>query len=200
MLGGCECLLGLCGGASACSGPLCGDPVPSVATVEVVAATTSLASLGTTVQLQATARDASGAVFSGTTFTWISSNENVVTVNTSGLATAVANGTATITATADGRTGSLTLTVSQEVAAIEATPVGPLSLNTVGATVSLAAVVKDAGGSVVSGITLAWASDNEAAATVAVDGTVTAVANGLANITASASGVTSNAIEVTVTP
>ena len=101
-------------------------------------------------------------------------------------------------ATTDGIGGSLALTVAQTVATIEVTPAGPLTLTSLGATESLTAVAKDGGGAVVADVTFAWASDNQAAANVAADGTVTAVANGVANITASASGVTSNAVEVTI--
>ena len=67
-----------------------------------------------------------------------------------------------------------------------------------GATESLTAVAKDAGGAVVAEVTFTWASDNEAAVTVAADGTVMAVADAVANIAASASGVISNEVEVTV--
>jgi len=129
---------------------------------------------------------------------WSSNNANAVSVNGSGLATAVGNGTATITATTGGVQGSITLMVSQTVAAIAVTPEGPLGFSLLGATGSLAAVVQDSGGSAIPGVNLAWASDNEAAATVSIDGSVTAVANGVANITASALGVTSNAVEITV--
>jgi hypothetical protein len=85
-----------------------------VATVDV----TSLASLDATVQLQATARTSTGAAVSATTFSWTSSALGVLTVSTSGLATAVANGTAILTATADRTTGTsvsgnVTVTVSQ---------------------------------------------------------------------------------------
>ena len=188
-----------CGDSGTCSGPLCdGATAALVATVAVTPATTSLTSLGATVQLQATAKDSGGNTITGKTFTWSSSNEDVVTVDTSGLTTAVAGGTATITATTDGIGGSLALTVAQTVATIEVPPVGPLTLTSMGATESLTAVAKDGGGAVVADVTFAWASDNEAAVTVAPDGTVTAVANGVANITASASGVTSNAVEVTI--
>ena len=188
-----------CGDSGTCSSPLCdGATAASVATVAVTAATTSLTSLGATVQLQAAAKDTGGNTITGKTFTWSSSNQDVVTVDTSGLATAVGGGTATIMATTDGIGGSLALTVAQTVATIEVTPAGPLTLTSLGATESLTAVAKDSGGAVVAGVTFAWASDNEASAAVAPDGTVTAVANGVANITASASGVTSNAVEVTI--
>lgn len=47
--------------------------------------------------------------------------------------------------------------------------------------------------------TVKWASDNESVATVADDGTVTAVAEGTATVTAEADGVAGNAV-ITVTP
>ena len=48
----------------------------------------------------------------GVTFTWSSSDENVATVNSSGLVTAVADGTSTITATAGGIDGTALITVT----------------------------------------------------------------------------------------
>ena len=188
-----------CGDSGTCSGPLCdGTAAASVATVAVTAGTTSLTSVGATMQLQAAAKDTGGNTVTGKTFTWSSLNQDVVTVDTSGLATAVGGGTATITATTDGIGGSLALTVAQTVATIEVTPAGPLTLTSLGATENLTAVAKDNGAAVIAGITFTWASDNQAAATVAADGTVTAVARGVANITAAANGVTSNIVEARV--
>lgn len=204
LFGGCSgCGLGLCdGGGGGGGGSDLPPPVLDVVVVaiDVTSPTTALTSLGSTVQFQADARNASGFIITGPTFTWISSNTDVVTVNPSGLATAVANGTVTITATTDGIQGSARLTVSQAVATIAVTPVGPLTLAIVDQTESLTAVANDAGGAEVFGVTFAWASDNTAVATVAADGTVTALADGVATITASASFVTSNPVAVTVTP
>ena len=67
-------------------------PAPTVASVVVTPSTTTLVSLGETVQLNASAQDASGNSISGKTFTWSSSDESVATVNASGLVTAIANG------------------------------------------------------------------------------------------------------------
>jgi alpha-tubulin suppressor-like RCC1 family protein len=70
-------------------------------------------SLGETLQLNATARDASGNTVLGKTFTWESSDDGIAMVGSSGLVTAVANGSVTITATSDGVTGTAAVDVSQ---------------------------------------------------------------------------------------
>ena len=90
-----------------------GNGPPAVASVVVTPVNASLVSLGETVQLTASAQDASGNTLSGKTFTWSSSGQSVATVGSSGLVTAVANGSATITATTDGVNGTATVDVSQ---------------------------------------------------------------------------------------
>ena len=70
---------------------------PSSATVEA----------GSTIQLTATANPPGSA----TTFTWSSSNAAVATVSAAGLVTGVAAGTASIRASAGGKTGTSTVTV-----------------------------------------------------------------------------------------
>ena len=79
----------------------------------VTPATASFTSLGDTEQLTATARDASDNAVAGVSFTWSSSDDNVVTVNTSGLVTGAANGAATVTAITDGMEGTAEVTVAQ---------------------------------------------------------------------------------------
>ena len=98
-----------CGGKET-TGP---TPPPAVASVVITPSTATLVSLGETVQLSASARDASGNAISGKTFSWSSSDEEVATVASTGLATAVCDGAATITATTDGVSGSAPLTVVQ---------------------------------------------------------------------------------------
>ena len=156
-------------------------------------------SLGIVVALTATAKDAGGATIDGVTFTWASDNTSVATVTSDGVVTIVGNGTANISVSAGAVTVSATLLVAQVLDSIEVTPTGPVLLTSVGATQSFSAVAKDEGGTAISSVTsFTWVSDNTGAATVASDGTVTAVANGGANITASAGAVTSNAVAVTV--
>lgn len=89
-------------------------PPPTVASIEVTPDTSTLVSLNETSQLTATARDANNTAMSGLTFTWGSSDEAVATVSSSGLVTAVSNGSVTITASAEGVSGTALVQVAQE--------------------------------------------------------------------------------------
>lgn len=73
----------------------------SVAQIEIAAPRTAL-NPGESVSLTAAVKNINGQSLSGKTVTWLSSNQNVITVSASGVATAVAAGMATVTATADG--------------------------------------------------------------------------------------------------
>lgn len=74
---------------------------PSTATVGV----------GRTVQFTATATDSTGNTYPNATAVWKSSNPAVASISATGLATGVSAGTATITGSAFGGTGSATVTV-----------------------------------------------------------------------------------------
>ena len=67
--------------------------------------------VGSSVQLTATPLDASGNPVSGVSVSWSSSATSVATVDDSGKVTGVAQGTATISATAAGQTGKATVMV-----------------------------------------------------------------------------------------
>ncbi len=112
-------LLGGCGDESDSTGPQNNQP-PTVVSVLVTPGSATFGSLGETIQLSASARDASGNVMAGKTFTWSSSNPARATVSPSGLVTAVANGSATVTATTEGRSGTASITVAQVPVAIGA--------------------------------------------------------------------------------
>lgn len=73
----------------------------AVALVEISALQNTLP-VGATLQYNATIRNSSSAVLSGKNITWNSSNTNVLSINSNGLATALAPGTAQVTATVDG--------------------------------------------------------------------------------------------------
>ena len=83
-------------------------------------------SVGGTIQLQATLRDASNNVLSGRAVTWLSLNQTVATVDGGGLARGVTAGTAQISATSEGVTGTTTISVGA-VMAITAVSPNPLS-------------------------------------------------------------------------
>ena len=68
--------------------------------------------VGQTAQLTATAYDAQGRVVTGLGVTWSSANPAVATVDSSGVARAVAAGQAQISASVTSATGTLTVTVT----------------------------------------------------------------------------------------
>ena len=74
---------------------------PSTATVEA----------GETTALSATVKDANGQTLTGRTVTWASSDGTKATVNGSGVVTGVAVGSATISATSEGKVGTATVNV-----------------------------------------------------------------------------------------
>jgi uncharacterized protein YjdB len=84
-------------------------PVP-VASVSVSPATANVA-IGQTQQLTATIRDANNNILTGRTVTWASNGTAVATVSASGLVSAIASGSATITATSGGVGGTASITV-----------------------------------------------------------------------------------------
>ncbi|MFL5471206.1 MAG: PQQ-dependent sugar dehydrogenase, partial [Gemmatimonadales bacterium] len=97
-----------CGGDSDGGGVQPPNPVATVAITGPFAAV----QVGQTLQLTATAKDAGGATVSGATFTWGSADQNIATVNTDGLVTGVAEGQTQISASSEGVSGSLPITVS----------------------------------------------------------------------------------------
>jgi uncharacterized protein YjdB len=162
--------------------------VTSVAVASVSVSPSSAGiNAGTTRQLTATPKDASGNTLSGRVITWSTDNTAAATVNTSGLVRGVAAGTANITAHCEGQTGSSAITVIVvPVASVTVSP-ATAAIN-VGATQQLTANPKDAGGNTLTGRTVTWASDNTAAATVSSSGLVSGVAAGSANVTATCEG------------
>ena len=173
-------------------------PAPApVASVSVSPASATL-QIGQTVQLTATPKDANGNPLTGRTITWGSSNTAVATVTGSGLVTGVVAGSATITATSEGQSGTAAITVPAP-APVASVSVNPASASVqVGQTVQLVATPKDASGNPLTGRTVTWGSSNTAVATVTASGLVTGLVVGSATITATSEGQSaSSAITVT---
>lgn len=93
-----------CGGDDV-SGP---DPIQSVVVTSPIE---NVMAVDRSVQLNASARDASGNTISGATVSWSSSDEAVARVDGGGSVEGLSSGTATITAVADGVSGSLEMRV-----------------------------------------------------------------------------------------
>ena len=127
--------------------------------------------------------------------TWSSDNESIATVDTDGNVTAVAVGVANITATCGDVTATCKVTVNPVPASSVTLNVQDITL-LVGATDKLTATVSPEN---VTNPVITWTSDNESIATVDANGNVTAVAVGVANITAKCGDVTATC-KVTVNP
>src|SRR5205823_7090808 len=116
-------------------------PVASV----TVSPTAAGVTVGATTQLTATPKDANGTALSGRVVTWATSNAAAATVSASGLVTGVAAGSATITATSEGQSGTAAVTVTN--VPVATAPVSPATATlTGGATSKLTATPKDANG------------------------------------------------------
>ena len=158
----------------------------AVSNVSVSPGSNSMAA-GAQTQLSARLTDGSGSTVSGQSVTWSSSNTSVVTVSSSGLASASHVGTATVTATSNGHSGHANFTVS--AGAVSSITITPASGSVAqGKTLQLAASFKDAEGNSVSGGTVAWSSTSRSVASVSSSGLVTGVAVGSATIIGTASG------------
>lgn len=175
--------------------------IPQVATVTVTPSPVGII-IGETTQLTATAKDAGGAEITGRTVSWTSSSDVVATVSPTGLVTSTSVGSATITATVEGKAGTSVVTISPvPVATVVVNPT--TSTLVVGATGQLSATTRDANGGTLNGRPIAWSSSDEGVATVTSTGNavvVTAIAVGSATITATSEGKTATSVISVIVP
>ena len=162
-----------------------------VATVIVSPATVSMR-VGASTPLQAQTLDAEGGTLTGRVITWGSSNTAVATVSSSGSVTGVAPGATTITASSEGRVGQAAVTVT--LAPVQTITVAP-SVDTLGVGTERlhSAVLRDAGGAILTGRALSWSSSNVSIASVSSIGNVIGVAPGTTTISANSEGRTGTA-------
>jgi uncharacterized protein YjdB len=165
------------------SGSAVVEVLAPVATVTIEGITGSTISVGTSAQLRAVARDAAGNALNGRALTWSTSNATVASVSANGLLSALAEGTTTITASVEGRTGTLTLTAAVIPTSIAINATDPVIEP--GTTRQLSAVVRDGQGNAISR-PVTWSSSNANVVSVnATTGLATAGPNaGSATITA----------------
>jgi trimeric autotransporter adhesin len=173
-------------------------PVASV----VVRPATAQATTGNQVQFSATIYDANQIALTDRSIAWSSSNEAVATVDSTGLATAISPGVATITATSELRSDAATITVALVPVAMVTVEPSTVTVGS-GSTTTLTARVTTQSGGLLTDRAVTWISSNPAVATVSSTGVVTAVVTGAlvgtATITGSAEGKSGSA-SVTVTP
>ncbi len=134
--------------------------------------------------------------FIGAEIAWSSDNEEVATVDAEGKVTAIATGTATITATCGELSASCAVTVTAKKIEPTGLSISPEKAELVeGESLKLTATVEPENATYAE---ITWASDNEAVATVDSYGTVMAITAGTATITATC-GEISATCTVTVT-
>jgi Bacterial Ig-like domain (group 2) len=184
-----------CSGGDSPSGPITPTPTPTptptVQSVVVSPATATLVAAGATTALTSDVRLSNGTSGSQTV-TWTPPTPTFPTVSTTGVVTAVASGSTTVTAAVGAVTGTATITVAIPfVQSITVTP-ATNTLASFGATTPVTAAVLMSNG-VAGTQTPTWTSSNPAVATVSA-GTVTAVSNGSATITATVGTVTGTAV------
>ena len=175
-------------------------PEPVVASV-TVSPPSMMIMVGGMFQFTAVAMTADGMVVDDVDFNWMSDDTEVAMVDETGLVTAVAAGTAMITATGNDVTSMpATVTVEESapvVASVEIVDAMPVMLET-GETHQFMAVARTSDGTMVGGVIIAWSSDDNEVATVDSTGLVTAVGAGMADITAMTEETTSEPVTVTV--
>jgi hypothetical protein len=138
------------------------------------------------------------ALTSGVTFT--SSNPAVASVDQTGLVTSGVNGTATITATAQGAPAVQVLVTVKSLVSIVVSPTS-VTLNLPGQVrvLTVTGLFSDGSQQVLTNA-LSFVSSNPAVARVDLSGTVTAISNGTATITVSLPNVAAVQVPVTIAP
>ena len=175
--------------------------VQPLATSLVLLPGSSTLQVNATRQLNVALTGANGQSIAGRLVTYSSSNASVASVNASGAVVGVAIGRATITGESplDQVTGTATIdVVPVSVAQVLITPPGAQTAYQ-GLTLQLAATLRDASGTILTGRTVSWTSSNQSIASVTSGGLVTGVALGQVQITAESEGVTGSTT-VTVAP
>src|SRR6058998_1216517 len=99
---------------------------PAIASV-VVSPASATVPVGQALQLTATPEDANGNPLSGRTVSWSSGSSAFATVSGSGLVTGVAAGSATITATSEGQSGSASVRVTPVEATVTLVGAGDIA-------------------------------------------------------------------------
>lgn len=172
-------LVAACGGGG-------GDGMGPAAVARVDVTTPNLTlEIGQSTQLSVKYFDDQSAQLSGRTITYSSSNQSALAVSGTGLVTAVAVGSASISAVVDGVVGSLSINaIVTPVSTVALSPANPTVIE--GQAITLTAQPRSSQGTALTDRTVTWASANTARATVSLSGVVTGVSPGNVFIRATA--------------
>lgn len=176
-------------------------PSPVLSSIAISTAPPHNIGAGSTLQFIATGAFADGSSADiSSSVTWTSTNTDIVHITSTGLATATAVGSVKISAALAGVTSPLfdLPVAAAELSSIAVTPSNPSVLG-IGFTEQFTATGTYADGSTANITTqVTWASADTGIATISAGGLAAGVANGNANITASLSGVNSDAVSLPV--
>lgn len=148
--------------------------------------------VGASILLTATTRDANNNVLTGRTIVFTSSAPNVATVNAEGGVTGVSGGNVTFTATSEGKSAQVTISVA---ALPVAAPVASITISAKPDTieawdvVNMQAVTRDSINQVLTGRTVQWSSSDPTVATIdPATGVMTGINRGTVSIRAISEG------------
>ncbi|MDV4343833.1 PGF-pre-PGF domain-containing protein [Methanoculleus sp. YWC-01] len=171
------------------------EPVEPVVTRIAIDPSTFTLDLSATKQFTATAFDQFEEEMAGVEFNWSCSDETIGEIDSTGLFTAKAAGTATVTASADGIFATATVTVTDEepvATEIEVTPTA--ATLDVDDTQQFTATVRDQFGGEMTSVAVTWASGNTTVGTIdESSGIFTALAAGTTTVIGTAGGLTGTA-------
>jgi uncharacterized protein YjdB len=145
---------------------------------------------GQSARATAIPKDANGVILTGRPVAWFTSSASIASVSDSGVVSAVAPGTALVSAVSEGVSGQATVAVTPPPPTPIATVIVTLSPSAVvaGQTAQASATLEDSSGNPISGRVVTWQSSNTTVATVDPVGAVKAIASGNAMIKASSEG------------
>jgi trimeric autotransporter adhesin len=172
----------------------CGTGGPPALQYILITPTSATISVPTTQQFTATGYYTNGSTNTSLTVSWTSSNTNVATINSGGVATAVGSGTSTITATSGGISATATLTVNA-LTSIAVTPANQtIAADATEQYTATGTFTSASGSTSTSNLTaqVTWTSGSASIATFSATtpGLATGVGSGTTTINAALDGVT----------
>jgi hypothetical protein len=147
-------------------------------------------SVGQTMQASVVVHDLSGGAIANIRVNWASSDSAVASITNDGLLTAVAPGTAVITASAGGKFARKPITVGA-VKSVSVTLSAASAL--IGQAITATAILRDSRNKVITDRAVTWQSTNTNVATISQAGAISPLNVGTTTITATSDGVTGSA-------
>jgi trimeric autotransporter adhesin len=162
--------------AVGCDDPNRPDTSRDVASVVVTPDTRAFTAINDSARLSAEAKNPGGGTITGTTFVWSSLENNIASVDQTGMVKARAVGTARIVASASGKADTATITVTQTATRLTLAPEAD-TINAIGDVVVFTAVVTDANNVPLTNPTITWSTTTPTVVSAA-GGSVTSLATG----------------------